>query len=98
MRWTATVTSNDVEWDFDYNAVAVGETLDPAAADESVNINDTAPGTARLMLEAELSLTRANIAAGDQLQFTLFRDGTDGGDTMSDDAHVHDVLFVYDDA
>lgn len=97
VRWTSTVTSGDVEFDFDYRAGAVGETLDPSSVQESVNQNDTAPGTARLMLEAELPLTRANIAPGDLLQFTLFRDGTDGGDTMSADAHVHDVLFVYDD-
>ena len=97
VRWTSTVTTGDTEWDFDYRAVDVGETLDPSSVQESVNQGDTAPGTARLLLEAELTLARANITVGDLLQFTLFRDGTDGGDTMSADAHVHDVLFVYDD-
>lgn len=97
VRWTATVTTGDVAWDFDYRAGAVGETLDPSSVQESANVDDDAPGTARLMIEAEILLTRANIAAGDLLQFTLFRDGTDGDDDMAEDAHVHDVLFVYSD-
>lgn len=98
IRWTSTATSGDVEWDFDYRAVAVGEGLDQATAQETVNQNDTAPGTAHDMLEAILLLTEGNFVAGDLVQFTLFRDSTDAGDTMAAIAAVHDVIFQYDDA
>ena len=98
IRWTALVTTGDVEWDLDYRAVAVGEGLDQAGTQEAVNQNDTAPGTANIQLEAVLLLTEGNFVAGDLVQFTLFRDGTDSGDTMSAAAVIHDVIFQYDDA
>ena len=45
IRWTATATSGDVEWDFDYRAVGGDdvESLDQAGTQEAVNQNDTAP-------------------------------------------------------
>ena len=52
--------SGGVEFDFDYRAIAVGETLDPTTAQESVNVNDTAPATAHDRLTAEITLTDAN--------------------------------------
>lgn len=98
--WTSTATSGDVEWDFDYRAVGGNDTesLDQSGTQESVNNNDTAPGAAHRRLECELTLTSANLAVDDEVEFTLFRDGTDGGDTMSAAAIVHNVFFEYADA
>ena len=98
--WTATATSGDVEWDFDYRAVGGNdvESLDQTGTQESVNVNDTAPSAAHERMEAFLSLTAANLVPDDTLLFELFRDGTDGGDTMAAAAIVHDVLFEYSDA
>lgn len=98
--WTATATSGDVEWDIDYRAVGGNdaESLDQAGTQESVNNNDTAPGAANRRLECELSLTAGNFAADDEVEFTLFRDGADGGDTMAAAAIVFNVLFEYADA
>jgi hypothetical protein len=98
--WTATATSGDVEWDFDYRAVGGNDTesLDQSGTQQSVNQNDTAPSAVNERMEAELSLTSANLAADDTVQFELFRDGTDAGDTMAASAIVVDVLFQYDDA
>jgi hypothetical protein len=98
--WTSTATSGDVEWDFDYRAITGNdsESLDQTSNIESVNGNDTAPGAAHRQLIFTINLTGTNIAAGDFVEFTLFRDGTDGGDTMAADALLFDALFRYADA
>lgn len=98
--WTSTATSGDVEWDFDYRAVGGNDTesMDQAGTQESVNVADTAPSAAHERMEAVLNLTAANFAAGDSVLCELFRDGTDGGDTMAAAAIVFDVLFQYADA
>jgi hypothetical protein len=98
--WTATATSGDVEWDFDYRAVGGddSESLDQSGTQESVNNNDTAPGAAHRRMECSLTLTSSNLAVDDEVEFGLFRDGTDGGDTMAAAAIVFQVLFEYADA
>ena len=98
--WTATATTGDVEWDFDYRAVGGNDTesLDQTGTQETVNIADTAPSAIHERMEAVLALTAANLAADDTLLFELFRDGTDAGDTMAAAAIVHGVLFEYSDA
>src|SRR3972149_4594341 len=62
--WTATAIAGDVEWDFDYRAVGGddSESLDQAGTQESVNLNDTAPGAAHRRMEVALALTSANLA------------------------------------
>ena len=98
--WTTTQITNDVEWDFDYWAIGVGEDFDPAAVTETVNQNDTAPGTTKQIQSAVLTLTRANIAANDIIRFGLFRDQTDAGDTITIwvAVSIDNVMFRYDDA
>jgi len=96
--WTSTATSGDVEWDVDYRAVAAGESLDQATAQESLNQNDTAPGTTDLKQEALLAATAGNFATGDTVQFLLSRDGTDAGDTIAAAVTVVGVYFEYTDA
>lgn len=97
--WTTTATSGDVEWDFDYRAVGGddSESLDQSGTQESVNNNDTAPGAAHRRMECSLSLTSGNFAADDEVEFTLFRDGTDGGDTIAAAVIVFSVFFQYSD-
>jgi len=98
--WTSTATSGDVEWDFDYRAVGGNDTesLDQSGTQETVNLNDTAPGAAHRRLECLLSLTSTNLTADDEVEFTLFRNGTVAGDTMAAAAIVFNVLFEYADA
>ncbi|MCC7045063.1 MAG: hypothetical protein IT183_14455 [Acidobacteria bacterium] len=97
--WTATGTSGDVAWDFDYRAVGGNdaESLDQAGTQESATVTDTAPSAAHERMEAQITLTASNLAADDTVQFELFRDGTDAADTMAFSAIVHDVLFEYAD-
>lgn len=98
--WTAAATSGDVEWDFDYRAVGGNdaESLDQAGTQESVNANDTAPSAIHERMEISIALTNGNFAADDEVLFELFRDGTDGGDTMAAAAILFSLLFEYSDA
>jgi putative transposon-encoded protein len=98
--WTSTAIAGDVEWDYDYRAIGGNDTesLDQATPpQETVNQNDTAPSAAHERMVAELSLTDGNFAVDDFVEFELFRDGTDAGDTMAAAAIVHAVLFEYSD-
>ena len=98
--WSSTATSGDVEWDFDYRAVGGNDTesLDQATAQESVNSNDTAPSATNERMEISISLTDGNFAAGDTVEWALFRDGTDVGDTISAAVMLFDLYFEYADA
>ena len=97
--WTATATSGNVVWDFDYRAVGGNdsESLDQSGNQESVSVTDAAPGASLRRLEASATLTASNIAADDTLQFTVFRDGTDGSDTMAADALLVSLILQYTD-
>lgn len=98
--WTSTATTGNVVWDFDYRAVGGNdaESLDQATYQESVTVTDAAPGAANRRLEVTIALTAGNFAAGDTVEFALSRDGTDGADTMTAAAILHDVLLRYADA
>lgn len=98
--WTGTATSGDIELDFDYRAVGGddAESLDQSGTQQTVNQEDTAPSAAHERMEAALTLTAGNFAVDDEVEFELFRDGTDGGDTMAAAAIVFAVLFEYADA
>lgn len=96
--WTATATSGNVVWDFDYRAVGGNdaESLDQTGTQESVTVTDAAPGAAHRRLEAEMSLTAGNLAVDDEVEFELFRDGT-AADTMAAAAILFNLLFEFSD-
>lgn len=98
--WTSTAITGDVEWDFDYRAVGGNdvESLDQVGTQESVNLNDTAPGAAHRRMELSIALTAANLAVDDEVEFTFFRDGTDVGDTIAAACLVFNLLLEYSDA
>ena len=98
--WTATATTGDVVWDFDYRAVGVNDTerLDQAGTQEAVTVTDTAPTAAHNRLEASMTLTAANLAVDDEVEFELFRDGVAAGDTMAAAAILFALMFEYSDA
>ena len=96
--WTANGTTNDWEFDLEYTSIAVGETADPSADQQTLNVNDAAPGTAFDLQEAVLTPTASNFAADDLVQFTFGRDDSDVGDTLTADVIVFGLYFQYDDA
>jgi hypothetical protein len=97
--WTSTATSGNVIWEVDYRAISGNDTesLDPAANTEALTVTDAAPGAANRRLEALLTATAGNFAAGDTVSATLFRDGSDAADTMAAAAQLWDLLFEYTD-
>lgn len=95
--WTANATANDWEFDIEYSLLAVGQSIDVSADDETLNVADTAPGTAFFVQEATLTPT-ASIVAGDLLTGTFGRDGTDGGDGLGAAVLVLGFYFQYADA
>lgn len=97
--WTSTAITGSVVWDADYRAITGNDTesLDQTTNQESVTVTDVAPGAAHRRLEALLALTSANLAADDEVEFALFRDGTDAADTMAAAAMLFQLLFEYTD-
>jgi hypothetical protein len=49
-------------------------------------------------MEISIALTDSNFTADDTVEFALFRDQVDAGDTMAGAALLFDLLFEYDDA
>jgi hypothetical protein len=97
--WTSTLTSGDVVWDFDYRSVSGDNTtsMDQSGHEESVTATDTAPGAAHRRLVPEISLTSANLAAGETVEFIFSRDGVDAADTLAGSAILFDLLLQYSD-
>lgn len=97
--WTATATSGNVVWDFDYRGVTGNdaESLDQTGQQEQLTVTDAAPGAAHRRLEVTMTVTAGNLAADDTLEWELFRDGASGSDTMAAAALLFDVLLEYTD-
>lgn len=97
--WTANATSGNVIWDFDYRAVGLydAESLDQASIQQSVAGSDSAPSAAFERKYATLAPASSNFSPGDIVQFELFRDGADVGDTMAAAALLFALLFEYSD-
>ena len=99
IEWSATLTSGNVVFDFDYRAIGGNdaEGLDQATWQESVTVTDAAPGTARFKLTATAALSGGNFAVDDIVQFFIGRDGVDGADTMAGRAYMFEATFEYAD-
>jgi hypothetical protein len=97
--WSTTATSGNCVWDCDYRAVGGddAESLDQTSNQESVTVTDAAPTAAWRRLAASITLTAGNLLADDTLQFELFRDGSDGSDTMAADAYLFGLFLQYTD-
>lgn len=95
--WGSTATAGNCVWDAEYKAIAVNESLDPNTDDEVATVTTAAGATAWFQRSSSLTLTAANFAVDDLVEFTIGRDGTDAADTMAADAFVFDVLFEYAD-
>lgn len=96
--WTSTVTSGNFGIEFAYRAVGGddSESLDQNSAQETVNDTDVAPGATDRRMEKSLSLTSANLAAGDTVEFRFTRD--DSADSLAGIVQLVQLLFEYADA
>jgi hypothetical protein len=95
--WTSTLTSGNVVFDLDYRAIGGNDTesLDQGTYQESLTVTDAAPSAANERMEASMTITASNLAAGDTVEFFFGRDGADGADTLAGSAIVHEVIFSY---
>lgn len=100
LPWSASATTNNVVWDFDYRAIGGddAESLDQATAQEAVTVTDAAPTAAWNLLTPSASLTASNLAAGDLVEFIIARDGASASDTMAAAAVLFGAWFQYADA
>lgn len=95
--WTSTATSGNVVWEFAYRDVGGDDTtsLDQSTAQETVTVTDAAPTATDRRLVTTVSLTSANLTAGDTLEFKFSRDGSSGSDTMAAAAQLVGVFLEY---
>ena len=100
VNWNATITTGNVVWDFDYRANGGddAESLDQSGTQEAVTVTDAVSGTAHRLLQPTISLTSANFAADDLVEYYFARDGADAADTMAGSAMLHALQFQYADA
>lgn len=96
--WTSTATAGDIVLDLDYRAVAIGESMNQAAQETNVTVTDDAPLTTLFLLEAILTPTAGNFAAGDEVQYEVFRDSGDVSDDMGAAIICFGIYFEYSDA
>ncbi len=99
VTWTATLTTGNVVWDFEYRSVVEGstETVDQTGQAESLTVTDAAPSTALAPQEVTIALTDGNFAIDDLVQFFLARDGVVAGDTMAGSVILLGAQFEYSD-
>lgn len=100
LPWSASATTGNVVWDFDYRAIGGDntESLDQLGTQEAVTVTDAAPTAAWNRLVPSVALTAANLAADDIVQFLIARDGADAADTMAAAALLFGAWFQYSDA
>ena len=98
--WSSETTSNNAAWDFGYRGIGGDdtETFDQATPVEEVGIIDAAPSAKFERNTPTISLTSANLAAGDEFCWALHRNGTTGSDTLADAVLLFDVRLKYSDA
>ena len=104
IKWTSTQSDGtpalSVEWGIAYRSVNAGEDLDATSAQESLltGNDDLEPTASDLMLEYTISLTDANFAPGDTVQYILSREGADAGDDIAAAVRVYGLFFEYNDS
>lgn len=95
--WTATLTSGNVVWDFDYRTVGGDDTtsLDQSGTEAATTVTDAAPGAANRRLAVNIVQTDGNFSAGEEVEFFFGRDGVDASDTMAGAALLFELIFQY---
>lgn len=98
--WTTSATSGNVKFDFDYRAVGGDdvESLDQSTFQENLTVTDAAPSAAHERMEASMTMTAANLAVDDLVEFYFTREDGSGTDTIAASVTVHDLLFEWADA
>lgn len=101
--WTATATTNNVDWHFRYKVIsgndtsvmdiALTTTTDEGASGAYLSSIDAAPSVAKERLTTFFALTESFLVADGTMIWELQRDSADADDTMNATAVVLDVLL-----
>ena len=93
--WNTSATSGNVVWQVATACVAVGEVNDPAFNTAST-VTDAAQGTTLWMNTATITgLTMTGCAADEYLHLKVFRDPTNGSDTLAADANLFGIRITF---
>lgn len=95
--WTASLTTGNVVWDFDYRTVTGDDTtsLDQAGTEAATTVTDAAPSAAFERNTPSIAQTDGNFAAGETVEYFFARDGADAADTMAGAALLFELVFQY---
>ncbi len=100
--WCATITTANatVVWDFEYRTVAGDQTesYDQAGNQESVTGSQDVADAANERRELLVTLTAGNFVAGDEVEYFVASDGTDGADDAACARILQNLLFEFEDA
>lgn len=95
IKWFTTATTNSVVWQVSTICVANAETSDPAFNTAST-VTDAALGTTVQQNDASIaSLTVTGCAAGELMYVRVFRDPTNGSDTLAATARLVGLELTY---
>lgn len=99
VEWSSTVTTGDVYWGFEYRRVRGDntESIDQASQNESVAGIDSPPTVAYRRMVIAITLTSANLAADDLVQFVFFRDSSNASDVHAAAVFVTGLYFEFSD-
>ena len=96
--WTTTATDTDgVAWALQGVAVSDNDTIDVAYG-TAVVVTDNAHGAAEdlsVTVESGATTIAGSPAAADMIFFRIFRDVSNGGDTMAEDARLIGIRLFY---
>jgi hypothetical protein len=89
IHWTSVGTTGNVYLGFAYRAIAAGEDMDATGQQEDVASTDAPPGTGDQLQTLELTLTPGNFAADDLVEWEVYRDSSNVGDTHASKITIH---------
>jgi predicted carbohydrate-binding protein with CBM5 and CBM33 domain len=97
--WTTTATTGNHQWRITYRTVGGDDTtsLDQTSNEQQTRQADVAPGAANRRLTPSISVTAANFAAGETVEFLFERQDNASDDTCEADSVLFDLLFQYAD-
>lgn len=98
-RWLSTVTTGNCRLTASYQTVAVGASMDPSAAEETLTAVDSpTDATARDLNETDLgAATAGNFTVDDEVMLKLLRSGGHANDTLAAECLLESLIFEYAD-
>ena len=100
VKAAATATGSTVVWDFEYRARGATEAMGSSAWDSTTpTVNMSLAGTAaRDLQQATMAMTAGDLAADDEVEFRLLRDGANTSDTYAGTVWLFGLSFKYADS